>query len=351
MDLNLNFETGVQSLRRVVERWREDGLSRLGVFRPTYPPLAVEVGEAGMTLVHVERDRKEGTSVRRYGPVALPPEALRMHSAKPNLSRPADVAVAIQETLAREEIEADGISLVLPDHLGRVSLIHLGERPASRKEALELVRWKLRKTVPFRVEDAHIDYQVFAAPGDGKGFTCLATVVLQSILDQYEELFRALGLHPGLIDLSTFNLANLYRPVLGELEEDAFLLNVTGSFFALMILRQGTPIFYRAKSYAFADDSARDPRQALVTREVGSSLAYYRERLLGVGPARVFLRCTDLDLDGVAGELQERLGVAIEAIDPSQVVKIVPRDADPKAHRRALQQIAPALGAALGREN
>jgi hypothetical protein len=80
-------------------------------------------------------------------------------------------------------------------------------------------------------------------------------------------------------------------------------------------------------------------------------MAYYRERLLGENPGRFFLRCVDLDFAGVAGRLQERLELAAEPIDPSRVVKIVPRDDDPEAHRRMLQRIAPAVGAALGRES
>ena len=27
-----------------------------------------------------------------------------------------------------------------------------------------MIRWKLRKAVPFKVEDAHIDYQMFLRP-------------------------------------------------------------------------------------------------------------------------------------------------------------------------------------------
>ncbi|MEE9127894.1 MAG: hypothetical protein V3U11_12210, partial [Planctomycetota bacterium] len=209
-------------------------------------------------------------------------------------------------------------------------------------------RWKLRKAVPFKVEDAHIDYQMFPSPSDGGSHLCQAVLMLRSVLVSYEDLMTDLGFHVGLLDLSTFNLANLYRPVLERAEEDAFLLNVTGTFFALMILRQGVPIFYRAKTYTFADHA--DSRRATVVREVDSSLAYYRERLGGQLPAQIHLRCVDMDLNALQEELAERLDGSVLPVDPTQFVEVEPRSHDAEEQRDLMQRIAPALGAALGRQ-
>ena len=105
-----------------------------------------------------------------------------------------------------------------------------------------------------------------------------------------------------------------------ESKKDAFLLNVTGTFFALMILRQGVPIFYRAKAYTFADHA--DSRRATVVREVDSSLTYYRERLGGQLPAQIHLRCIDIDLNRLQEELAEREGGSVLPVDPTQVVEV-----------------------------
>ena len=56
----------------------------------------------------------------------------------------------------------------------------------SPRSQLELIRFQLRKTVPFKIEEAHIDYQIFPSPAEGEGYSCLATLVLQPILSQYE---------------------------------------------------------------------------------------------------------------------------------------------------------------------
>jgi hypothetical protein len=178
-------------------------------------------------------------------------------------------------------------------------------------------------------EDAHVDYQIFPIPAGGGACLCLATTILQPVLDQYEKLFRDIGLHLGLIDLSTFNLVNLYVPLLRAEAGDVFVLNVTGSFFALMVLRDGIPLFYRAKSYAFADDASRESRGNLLLRELDGSFAYYRERLGGTAPARLRAR-VDFEIGEVARGV-DRIGLTAEIIDPGRVarspVRLMPRGA------------------------
>jgi Tfp pilus assembly PilM family ATPase len=213
-----------------------------------------------------------------------------------------------------------------------------------------MIRWKLKKTVPFRVEEAHVDYQLFPSPGEDGSWTCLTTLVQQAVLEQYEVLFRDLDLHLGLIDLSTFTLVNLHLPEIEATEGDALILNVTGAFFALFVLRRGTPIFYRARSYAATNGAGAAALPPQVAREMEPSLAYYRERLGGAERPRILLRCADLEPEDVAGALAERLGLEVSLLDPSRRIEVVPRG-DEAAHRRMLQRIGPALGAALGRDS
>ncbi len=348
--MNLNIDSQRSSLARLASLWRGEGMLNWRIFQPRYPPLAVEVGDGCLHLAYLERtkDKEKKLLLRRYCRVDLPEGALRTQFGERNLVRPADVGRALLDALERESIEAREISIVLPDHLARTSLLHMGERPGRREDVLEVIRWKLRKAVPFKVEDAHIDYQMFPSPSDGGSHLCQAVLMLRSVLGSYEELMADLGFHVGLLDLSTFNLANLYRPVLERVEEDAFLLNVTGTFFALMILRHGVPIFYRAKAYTFAGRA--DSRRATVVREVDSSLAYYRERLGGQLPAQIHLRCVDIDLNALQEELAERVDGSVLPVDPTQFVEVEPRSHDAEEQRDLMQRIAPALGAALGRQ-
>ncbi len=348
--MNLNIDSQRFSLARMASLWRGEGMQNWRIFQPRYPPLAVEVGDGCLHLAYLERtqDKEKKLILRRYGRVDLPEGALRTQFGERNVLQPAEVGRALLNALERESIEAREISIVLPDHLARTSLLHMGERPGRREEVLEVIRWKLRKAVPFKVEDAHIDYQMFPSPSDGGSHLCQAVLMLRSVLGSYEDLMTDLGFHAGLLDLSTFNLANLYRPVLERVEEDAFLLNVTGTFFALMILRQGVPIFYRAKAYTFAGRA--DSRRATVVREVDSSLTYYRERLGGRLPAQIHLRCIELDLNALQEELAERVDGSVLPVDPTQVVEVEPRSQDAKEQRDLMQRIAPALGAALGRQ-
>ncbi len=335
---------------RLGSLWRGEAMQHWRMFRPQYPPLALEVGDSCLHLVRVDRTKDKKLVVRRYRRIEVPEGAMQVEFGKPNILRPADVGKALFHALEREGIEARGVSLVLPDHLARTALLHLGEHPSRREEVLELIRWKLRKAVPFKIEDAEIDYQMFPAPADGGATLCQAVLILRPVLESYETLMRELGLHVGLVDLSTFNLANLYAPILAEEAGDSFILNVTGSFFALLILRNGVPVFYRAKPYTNADQGDASSKRATVAREVDSSLTYYRERLAGRLPVQIHLRCIDVGLETLQAQLAERIDGTVSPMDVTRLIDVEIHDTDSAVHGDMMQRIAPALGAALGRQ-
>jgi Tfp pilus assembly PilM family ATPase len=62
---------------------------------------------------------------------------------------------------------------VLPDSVAKVSLLRFEKVPAKEQDLLELVRWQMRKSVPFRIEDAQLAYAAGAATPQGREFLVL----------------------------------------------------------------------------------------------------------------------------------------------------------------------------------
>jgi len=239
------------------------------------------------------------------------------------------------------------VSLILPDNLAKVSIVTLPERAATRKQLREMLRFKLRRSVPFRLEEAAISSWVL--PGPGPEQNLLVAVMLRSVVEQYEAAFEAAGARPGLVDLCTPSLFNLARPGIAKAVSsgaDAALLNCTRNYFTLMIVRADRVVFFRCKTYAGGEEADASGRLAVMARELTSSLSYYADKLGGSGVGTVFVRAVSPGLDEVVPVL-ERIGVtsvraidAAEALDPLSGRRFEPLDG---------QRLAPALGAASGR--
>ncbi len=90
-----------------------------------------------------------------YAFVALPPGALVPGIEGVNLRQP-DVlsAAAIRTALDEVSPRKRAVTLVLPDTLVRVFVLDFDSLPAKAAEAIPVLRFRLRKMVPFDVEHA-----------------------------------------------------------------------------------------------------------------------------------------------------------------------------------------------------
>jgi len=336
-----------------------------GGLKIKYPPVAMDLSTGSVALARLAKDSEKKWTLTSHDIVEVPGELLESDLFRVRIRSIDQYRALVAGALQKEGIKTTRISLVLPDHLARVALLPFEELPRTRRETLELVRWKMKKAVPFKVEEAAVDYQVL--PPDpasgGKGRVLLAVLMPASIVSEHEEIFQALGVHPGVVDLSTFSLAHLYRTVIDDevpAGGDFMLVNVTTTCFTVMIWRDGRPIFYRCKTFSFAaedggsNEAAFDAAAAyrLIHREAQASIVYFTERLAGKSFARIYMR--------VVGHDPERVGAALEGapsdappelIDLRKVVKVTGRINVTGSERSAelLQRLAPAVGAALGR--
>ena len=317
--------------------------------RPKYPPVAVEVERGRLTLVRVKRKARQRPLLEafRIQPAPQPEPGGSATVFKPNLGSLEDMARQAKELFAMSGTKPGRLSLILPDNLAKVSIVSLPERPANRKQLGEMLRFKLRRSVPFKLEDAAISS--WALPAAGPEHHFLVAVMMRSVVEQYEAAFEAAGGRPGLVDLCTPSLFNLARADIAKAVSggsDAALLNCTRTYFTLLIVRADRVVFYRCKTYAGGEEDDATARLGVMARELASSFSYYAEKLEGGGVGTVFVRAVSPGLDEVVPVL-ERVGVsAIRPIDASAAVDAVNGSRfDPLDG----QTLAPALGSALGR--
>ena len=125
----------------------------------------------------------------------------------PNLTDKAAVAAAVQRVLRAVGVSRGRVAVVIPDGAAKVSVVRFEKVPAKAEDLAQLVRWQVRKSVPFPIEQSQVSW----TPGvtDASGTDYVVTVARQDIVQDYEQAVAAAGVQVGLVDLATFNLVNL----------------------------------------------------------------------------------------------------------------------------------------------
>ncbi len=247
------------------------------------------------------------------------------------------LAAAIDGVLKRVGVRVNRIALVLPDSVAKVSLVRFEKVPAKLQDLEQLIRWQVRKAAPFRIEDAQVSWQD-ASEVAGGGREYLVTVARRDVVQAYERVCEAAGVHAGLVDIASFNQINAViaaRPSSG----DWLLVNVAADYATLAVVRDDLVIFFRNRSTGGIGD---------LPDLVHQTSMYHEDRLGGGGFTRVVLAGASVlgadEAERFRRLLEERIGMAVEPIDFRPAVELRDRIA-PSAE--LLDMLAPSVGILL----
>jgi|SRR4051812_1991919 len=151
----------------------------------------------------------EACSSRELAPGSVVPDLIEN-----NLRQPAPVFESIRETLGAVAGRSRDVIAILPDAAVRVALLDFDALPAKPFEAESVVRFRLKKSLPFDVEKAKVSYH---PQPSSSGVRVVAAVALTSVIEDYEAAFREAGYSPGVIlpsMLAALGAANADRPTL-----------------------------------------------------------------------------------------------------------------------------------------
>lgn len=255
------------------------------LFRPARPTVAVEILEEHVALVRAGKGVPRDETAYYIAP--LEPGTVRSSPTLQNVTGPD----AVRRILAagRDHLAPGGgpVALCVPDVLARVALLTADTFPRKHDELREMVTWKIKKSLPYRVDEAALDWQVFPSP-DGKE-VLLAVVVRRQVLAEYEDLLAAEGLPVGSVIPSTFALAERLP---ATQEGDAGFVSLASGWFSMLVVGARGPLFYRCKPLPEAERRGME-RDWFVAGELVPSLEYYRSRLKGAGLRTLHLHVAD----------------------------------------------------------
>jgi type IV pilus assembly protein PilM len=115
----------------------------------------------------------------------------------PNLLRPQLYRDALPKIAAANGARKMTTALVIPDYAVRMAILDFEEFPPKEEDRISLLRFRLRKTVPFHIEEAKLAYSVQdSRPGH---LEVLAVAIANPILHEYESIFVDAGHRVGLV--------------------------------------------------------------------------------------------------------------------------------------------------------
>lgn len=178
----------------------------------TRPRLACEVRAEGVVAARAEDALAVLSAVARV-PLADPIVIPRLHAVDgseatvapsgigSDAAGRAAVVAALRKALESVCLRSREVTLIVPDAAVRVLLLDFDELPAKHTEALPVVRFRLKKLLPFDADDAAVSYQVMATAK--AGLQVLAVAMPRELLADYESVVREAGFEPGAILPST----------------------------------------------------------------------------------------------------------------------------------------------------
>jgi type IV pilus assembly protein PilM len=157
------------------------------------PKLACEIA-ADRVLAGRVSDR--GGALDMSASTELAPGTVVPDLMEPNLRERTAVFHTIRDTLDSVGGRSHDVIAVLPDTAVRVVLLDFETLPQKPDEVEGVVRFRLKKSLPFDVEKAKVSYHAQPVPA---GVRVIAAVALTSVVEDYESAFRDAGYNPGIV--------------------------------------------------------------------------------------------------------------------------------------------------------
>jgi type IV pilus assembly protein PilM len=197
-------------------------------------------------------------------------------------------------------------ALILPDYSSRLQVLDFDTFPAKPEEQQALVRFRMKKTVPFDIETAAVSFYAQPPSGDSKKVEVVAVLVAYEILGRYEAPLREAGYQPGLVTTSALATLNLIK-----MNELSLLVKLSGKTLTILAL-DGS----RIKMARCLELEALAEEEVLAV--IYPTIAYMEDAFTGKSksgrPARIWLCGFGASASELARKWSEELNIPFEIL-------------------------------------
>ncbi|HXB74629.1 MAG TPA: hypothetical protein VNY05_40720 [Candidatus Acidoferrales bacterium] len=260
------------------------------------PAMVFEISEAGIAAARLGTRTEMDFQPLKDGTLTVSP-------LKENVADPDDFMKAVRALSGTQAArKRKDVALILPDFSARISVLDFDSFPTDAKEQASLIRFRVKRSVPFDVETAAMSYSVQASANKAtKNVDVVVVMAPLEIVARYESPFRTAGMIPGLVTTSA--LAALELAPEGGL---SVLAKLTGRVLTVLVREKGTLKLVRCLEMPSAD--LEDVASVLIPTFV------YAEDSMSGRPDQLMLCGFEARSEEAERRFEEELGVPVQSL-------------------------------------
>ena len=181
----------------------------------------------------------------------------------------------LRESLAAVAGRSRDITLIIPDASTRILLLDFDTLPEKAQDADSVVRFRLKKSLPFDVDTSAVSFD--RHPADN-GVRVVAAVTPTSVVEEYESVVRDAGYNPGAVlpsMIAALGVVDGSRPTM--------VIKIESGSTTFAIVDQNQLLLYRSLEYGGAAVTGES-----LADDVNTSLVYFEDRY-GISVDRVLV--------------------------------------------------------------
>jgi len=224
---------------------------------------------------------------------------------------------ALAEGLRRLKMETgkwDRVSVLLPDSWFRINILDLPSLPDRSNEAMDVVRWSLKRTLPIPPDSLRVTYSVLSKTPAGVKLLVLSAV--EKALAAIEKVFAAAGLDVILIEPIGLNIWNAVAVREAVTANDRLFLYVREHEFTTAVFRGEQPLFIRSRNLG---------GERTLEQEIRLSATYLRDNLGTETIEQCYVAGSGIG-GNLAGVLAEEFSAPVRTLQLREFAEQTPSD-------------------------
>ena len=264
-----------------------------GILQDPPPAMVFEISEAGIAAARIGARTEMEFQPLKYGTLTVSP-------LKENVVDTDDFMMAVRALSGTQSArKRKDVALILPDFSARISVLDFDNFPTDAKEQASLIRFRLKRSVPFDVETAAMSYWVQSE--GNKKVDAVVVMAPVEIVARYESPFRTAGMNPGLVTTSSLAALEL-APQIGL----SVMAKLTGRVLTVLVRDKSALKLVRCLEMPSAE-----------LEDVDAVLAptfVYVEDSMGERPESLLLCGFGARSDEAERRFEDELGVPVETL-------------------------------------
>jgi len=192
----------------------------------------------------VRLSAKEKSTVDSYV-CDIPDGVVQPSFIEKNIIKPDVLKGEFSKAARNMRLNNKDIALIFPELSQKTFTFSFDSLPSALREREQIIRFRIKKRMPFLPEDSRISYDLFPK---GSGLRALVILTRTNIIKEYEEFFLQFGFNVRKAVPPSVGLINLLD--IGS-EKNGLLLNIEKESFSLSLYKDAEFILYRQKRFDF----------------------------------------------------------------------------------------------------